>query len=713
MITGTFFFHEAAKHKKEFALSIDKLVELIETFHAPSKTSLRWIKLARFGDLTTAKGSLRHNRNVLAVSGVEADYDQEQIAFDEAVEKLEQAGVEAIAYTSPSHREDKPRWRVLAPLSKEYPPAERERFLARLNGLFGGVLGGESFTLSQSYYFGYVGNGTGQAPASHRAKYVQGNFIDLRNDLDAGAIGKTGKLRKDGEEQQHGPRLDFKAAVTEIVSGGDFHVPMRRIMASMAARGTNDLIISDIAHALHRVALTQRPDLAGREKDIPKIMSWVREQEDKKQQQKTIATTAAAAQTKATDGAPAQIAREDFFAIMPQNVYVYIPTLEFWPAAVIDKRIAKKTSTWICKNRGVEQVTWAPGEPQIITNKIVTKGGFIDGPGNRIFNLYLPPKINGGDPSQAQPWINHVQLIYPDDAEHIIRWCAYCVQNQNKKINHALVLGGNMGVGKDTMIEPLRHAVGHWNFHEVSPQRMLGVFNGYLKSTVLRINEARDLGESDRFKFYDHMKTLLAVPPFTSEINEKNLKEYLIPNLINIIITTNYKADGIFLPADDRRHYVAWSQLSRNDFPPDYWNKIWGWYDNGGLDHTAAYLRTISLSDFDPKAPPPQTRAFWDIADASRAPEDAELADVIDRLGQPDTLTLGELVTVAIGGILEWLNDRKNRRAIPHRLEKAGYVPIRSATKDGLWIINGERKTIYAKSTLSIREQIAAAQHRQ
>jgi hypothetical protein len=30
-------------------------------------------------------------------------------------------------------------------------------------------------------------------------------------------------------------------------------------------------------------------------------------------------------------------------------------------------------------------------------------------------------------------------------------------------------------------------------------------------------------------------------------------------NCLGFIITTNYKTDGIYLPADDRRHYVAWS----------------------------------------------------------------------------------------------------------------------------------------------------------
>jgi len=33
-----------------------------------------------------------------------------------------------------------------------------------------------------------------------------------------------------------------------------------------------------------------------------------------------------------------------------------------------------------------------------------------------------------------------------------------------------------------------------------------------------------------------------------------------------VIITTNHKTDGIYLPADDRRHMVAWSNLTKDDF---------------------------------------------------------------------------------------------------------------------------------------------------
>jgi hypothetical protein len=178
------------------------------------------------------------------------------------------------------------------------------------------------------------------------------------------------------------------------------------------------------------------------------------------------------------------------------------------------------------------------------------------------------------------------------------------------------------------------------------------------------------------------------------------------------IITTNHKVDGIYLPADDRRHYVAWSELTKEDkkFQDSYWKKVWGFYEGGGAQHVTAYLLQRDISKFDPKAPPPKTAAFWTIADASRAPEEPELADLLESVGRPNAITLNKLQTSAQGDFADWIRDRKNRRVIPHRLEKCGYTPVRNPDAlDGLWKVHNKRQAIYAKIELSLSNQIAAA----
>jgi hypothetical protein len=313
----------------------------------------------------------------------------------------------------------------------------------------------------------------------------------------------------------------------------------------------------------------------------------------------------------------------------------------------------------------------------------------------------------------VSPWLDLVRKVYPDEADHIVRWLAHRRQRPAEKINHALVLGGKVGIGKDTILAPARYAVGPWNCQSVSPLETLGSFTGYRRAIILHINEARDLGEFDRFAFHDHTKILITAPPDVLRVNEKHLKEFYIPNVCGVVITTNHKADGIYLPADDRRHFVAWSDLDMNAFEPGYWKTIYSWYDSGGYQHVAEYLDSVDLQDFDAKAPLTKTAAFWEIVHASSAPEDAELADAIDALGERaganDAITLYQIAANASTSLDEYLRDRRNSRRIPFRLEACGYVAVRNENaKDGLWRLQGRRQVIYAKADLSPRDRIVA-----
>ena len=324
------------------------------------------------------------------------------------------------------------------------------------------------------------------------------------------------------------------------------------------------------------------------------------------------------------------------------------------------------------------------------------------------------PDRQPGDASQAARWVEHVRRVYPDDATHLIKWMAHRVQFPGDKVNHAIVLGGAPGIGKDTMLEPLKAAVGPWNWSDISPGQMLQRFNGWLKAVVIRISEARDLGEVDRFAFFDHCKTITAAPPDALRVDEKHLRETYVVNCCGVVITTNHLGDGLYLPADDRRHYVAWSPRVRDDFEPGYWTALYQWFHNGGIAHVGAYLAALDLTGFDAKAPPPKTPAFWQIVAAGEAPESSELRDVLDALQNPDALTLEAIADRAaadgMADLAHELRDRKNRRSMPHKLERVGYVPVRNPdAEDGLFKLRTRRQSVYSKQKLPAAEQVRAA----
>jgi hypothetical protein len=216
------------------------------------------------------------------------------------------------------------------------------------------------------------------------------------------------------------------------------------------------------------------------------------------------------------------------------------------------------------------------------------------------------------------------------------------------------------------------------------------------------------------------MKTIQAAPPDVLRVNAKYIPQHYVPNVTSVILTTNHRFDGIYLPPDDRRTYVAWSDAKPTDFTN--WPAFWSWYRAGGLEDIVAYLAKYDLSKFNPKAPPPKTEAFWQIVGAGAAPEESELADVLDALGAkenareadgkpcgPVVTTLDKVAEAAEPDLHEWLRDRKNRRTIPHKFEACGYAPVRNGdAKDGLWVIGEKRQVVYARMDLPPSEHIKA-----
>jgi len=72
------------------------------------------------------------------------------------------------------------------------------------------------------------------------------------------------------------------------------------------------------------------------------------------------------------------------------------------------------------KNRAVEQMTWAPGKPMVIADKLIP---MVDGsiaPDARPFN-YIDHRQSSPKSGDATPWIDHIKFVFgDDDARHII-----------------------------------------------------------------------------------------------------------------------------------------------------------------------------------------------------------------------------------------------------------------------------------------------------
>jgi hypothetical protein len=208
------------------------MADLARHTSAARKDALPWWKMATFGAKRTRPkivngqqvggASLRHDDNVTAIFGIEADYDAGAVSVDQALERLEKAGLAALVYTSPSHTDDAPRWRIMAPTSSGYDPPKRRHWMGRLNGLFRGSFARESWTLSQGFYYGSINSN----PA-HRVEVVDGFCIDHLDELDEAWQGPPGS--KASAVDYGGVSLETREdaeLIRAAIEGDDFHVAL-------------------------------------------------------------------------------------------------------------------------------------------------------------------------------------------------------------------------------------------------------------------------------------------------------------------------------------------------------------------------------------------------------------------------------------------------------------------------------------------------------
>jgi hypothetical protein len=241
LITYTVFPDVWPKEKTEYADM--PWIELVRTLanppHYMSKSACPLLSLCEYGDNASDKGYLRHAGNVVRCYGIEVDYDGEEVSPEEAQTRLQAAGLISVIYTSASYTDGAPRWRAILPLKDAAAPTQRALFVARANRALGGIASRESFTLSQSFYFGQVRG------AKYKWYETHGRCVDEAADLEPMFHQAEGTDPKTGRDTRSNQQL-----LEAFARGEGRYEAMLKLSSRWAARG---MAYDDVVSALNEL----------------------------------------------------------------------------------------------------------------------------------------------------------------------------------------------------------------------------------------------------------------------------------------------------------------------------------------------------------------------------------------------------------------------------------------------------------------------------
>lgn len=399
----------------------------------------------------------------------------------------------------------------------------------------------------------------------------------------------------------------------------------------------------------------------------------------------------------------------DYWAYLPNGQFIHRPTGMLHVATSVDGVIGKDARAALVVSRPVHRMTWAPGYPERFQTRDIDPTDE-RGSDSWLYNKYQPPRAptQQGDVS---PWLNLLKQLYPDDYHHLIAYFADAVQHANEKCNHAVVLGSGVhGIGKDTLLAPVRHAVGERNYWIIKPSDLVAAYNPWVATRILQISESRDLGEGQngvsRYEMYERSKDLCAAPPRMLPCVDKYIAQHQVLNVLRLILTTNHRIDGIYLPPEDRRHYCAWSDAQK--MAEDDANAMWEWYNSGGMDFVANYLAHLDISHFNRSAPPPQTAWWHQLVEGGRPAEDERFADALEKLGRPEWVGTAQIAEAGGLELAGWMAAPGNRRKVEREIDRAGYRRFPNPSDNrGRWYVNGARVAVYRRADVEPKALMA------
>lgn len=206
----------------------------------------------------------------------------------------------------------------------------------------------------------------------------------------------------------------------------------------------------------------------------------------------------------------------------------------------------------------------------------------------------------GVKPVDIQPWLDLVEFVCGSkaDAELFIKWLAFTIKMPGEKANWHPLIQTQPGIGKDTMMLPIIHALGASNVREVTADDLANQWTDFLEARMVYVSETRQhsRGQKSSHDVMNDLKTYLADKPEMVGVHRKGRDKYVVPNLTMWVFFSN-EHQPVYLSEGDRRIWVVENFAAvRKD--PTYYEAFHHWLTRNP-DLVASYLMDLPLNQMD------------------------------------------------------------------------------------------------------------------
>lgn len=268
---------------------------------------------------------------------------------------------------------------------------------------------------------------------------------------------------------------------------------------------------------------------------------------------------------------------------------------------------------------------------------------------------------------RAEPFVNHVHLLFGDDAMRFLDWTAHIAQKPGELPSTAyLHISRKTGTGRNLIAKILGKVfVGYTALAFPLAATLRDGFNAGLAGKVLAVVDEIDEGHSHRkHQMAQDLKQLITEE--VRAINQKFVSKYEEVNNCRWLIFSNSSA-ALPLEDEDRRFNVV--QYDGEPQEASYYQELYAMADDAAfIASVMQYLLQRDISDFNKGSRAIMSPAKAALLDRTRSEDDQTLLDIAQRW-PVDVITSTEL-RAQLGC------DRMTGPALRYALDRAGIVRV-------------------------------------